>query len=74
MAELFEKKCIPCKGDIPAFDLREIEKYIKRVDGWKVLKDPKGFSLKREKRSSVCLVALGSGHPYATSRSPLCSG
>ncbi len=66
MAELFEKKCIPCKGDIPAFDLREIEKYIKRVDGWKVLKDSdsnffieKEFKFKNYLTSEKFVIMVG---------------
>ena len=39
MTDLSNKKCIPCEGGIPAFDISEIHKYIKQVDGWKVLKD-----------------------------------
>ena len=34
-----KKKCIPCEGNIPAFDISEIHKYLKKVDGWNVLKD-----------------------------------
>ena len=33
------KKCIPCKGGIPGFDITEIHKYLKMVDGWKVEAD-----------------------------------
>ena len=29
MTELFEKKCIPCEGNITAFDYSEIHKYLK---------------------------------------------
>ena len=39
MDELFKKNCIPCKGGIPPFDLSEIHKYLKKVDGWDVLQD-----------------------------------
>ncbi len=39
MTDLSNKKCVPCEGGIPAFDISEIHKYIKQVDGWKVLKD-----------------------------------
>tara|TARA_B100000029_G_scaffold290388_1_gene284002 strand:+ start:1805 stop:2140 length:336 start_codon:yes stop_codon:yes gene_type:complete len=38
MSDLSEKKCIPCKGGIPAFDLSEIHKYLKKIDGWDVKK------------------------------------
>jgi len=39
MSDLSDKKCIPCEGGIPAFDLSEIHKYLKKVDGWDVKKD-----------------------------------
>ena len=35
----FRKKCIPCKGSIPGFDITEIHKYLKMVDGWEVKAD-----------------------------------
>ena len=39
MKELFNKKCIPCEGGIPEFDITEIHKYLKMVDGWEVKPD-----------------------------------
>ena len=36
MTELSEKKCIPCEGNIPAFKIEEIHKYLKKIDGWNV--------------------------------------
>ena len=36
MNELADKKCVPCEGGIPSFDLKEIHKYLKKVDGWDV--------------------------------------
>ena len=39
MTDLAEKKCIPCEGGIPNFDITEIHKYLKMVDGWKVEAD-----------------------------------
>ncbi len=39
MSDLSKKKCVPCEGGIPAFDISEIHKYLKKVDGWEVLKD-----------------------------------
>ena len=36
---LFEKKCLPCEGGVIPFDLSEIHKYQKKVDGWDILKD-----------------------------------
>jgi len=39
--DLLNKKCIPCEGGILPFDVSEIHKYQKKVDGWDVLKDKK---------------------------------
>ena len=39
MTDLADKKCIPCEGGIPGFDISEIHKYLKMVDGWEVKKD-----------------------------------
>ncbi len=39
MTDLGDKKCVPCEGGIPAFDISQIHKYLKKVDGWDVLKD-----------------------------------
>ena len=39
MEDLADKKCVPCEGGIPAFDINEIHKYLKKIDGWDVLKD-----------------------------------
>ena len=39
MNDLADKKCIPCKGGIPGFDITEIHKYLKMVDGWEVKED-----------------------------------
>ena len=39
MSKLANKSCIPCKGNIPGFDISEIHKYLKMVDGWKVESD-----------------------------------
>ena len=46
MTDLANKKCIPCEGGIPNFDITEIHKYLKKVDGWEVLEDKiDGFHL-----------------------------
>ncbi len=37
MDDLASKKCVACEGGIPAFDISEIHKYLKKVDGWDVL-------------------------------------
>ena len=41
MSDLADKKCIPCEGGIPSFDIGEIHKYLKKVDGWDVNSDDK---------------------------------
>ena len=39
MSELFDKKCVPCEGGVPALDISEIHKYQKKIDGWDVIKN-----------------------------------
>ena len=41
MSDLTKKKCIPCEGGVIPFDISEIHKYQKKVDGWDVLKNEK---------------------------------
>ena len=36
MSDLLNKKCVPCEGGILPFDISEIHKYQKKVDGWNV--------------------------------------
>ena len=38
MNDLLNKKCKPCEGGILPFDISEIHKYQKKVDGWDVKK------------------------------------
>ena len=46
MSDLSEKKCVACDGGIPPFDIKEIHKYLKKVDGWDVKSnDDKSFFL-----------------------------
>ena len=33
MNDLLNKKCTPCEGGVKAFDISEIHKYQKKVDG-----------------------------------------
>ena len=37
-SDLHNKSCVPCRGGIPPFDISEIHKYLKKVDGWDVKK------------------------------------
>ena len=41
MTKLSEKKCVPCEGNIPAFDYSEIHKYLKKVNDWEVKQSEK---------------------------------
>ena len=41
MSDLIDKKCAPCEGGVLPFDISEIHKYQKKVDGWDILKDEK---------------------------------
>ena len=41
MSDLSKKKCVPCEGGVLPFDLSEIHKYQKKVDGWDVFPDNK---------------------------------
>ena len=38
MNKLSDKKCLPCEGGVKAFDISEIHKYQKKVDGWDIVK------------------------------------
>ena len=41
MSDLVNKKCAPCEGGILPFNISEIHKYQKKVDGWDISKDNK---------------------------------
>ncbi len=43
MSELLKKKCVPCEGGAVPFNLSEIHKYQKKVDGWDLKKDKKNI-------------------------------
>tara|TARA_Y100000389_G_C17223388_1_gene394435 strand:- start:279 stop:623 length:345 start_codon:yes stop_codon:yes gene_type:complete len=43
MTSLFDKKCKPCEGGVIPFDISEIHKYQKQVDGWKIIKNEKNI-------------------------------
>ena len=64
--DLSKKKCIPCEGNIPAFDYAEIHKYLKKVDGWNVNKNEndsyfliKDFKFKDFKESQKFVNKVG---------------
>ena len=49
MSDLLNKKCLPCEGSIKAFDISEIHKYQKKVDGWNIVKnDSKVYLLEKK--------------------------
>ena len=43
MTDISKKKCVSCEGDAIPFDISEIHKYQKKVDGWDVIKDKKNI-------------------------------
>ena len=66
MSDLANKKCIPCEGGIPPFDVSEIHKYLKKVDGWDVKKNKdesffieKEFKFKNFSESQVFVNNVG---------------
>ena len=49
MSDLSNKKCKPCEGGILPFDISEIHKYQKKVDGWDIAKgENETFFLKKK--------------------------
>lgn len=46
--KLNQKKCLPCRGDVPPFSREQIDEYLKYLTDWKVLiNEKKGFYLSR---------------------------
>ena len=43
-----KKKCIPCRGGIPSFNISEIHKYLKKIDQWDVKKNDEVYFLEKE--------------------------
>ena len=43
MRDLHQKNCIPCRGGVLPFDISEIHKYLKKVDGWDVKKNKEEY-------------------------------
>ena len=41
MSDLLNKKCSPCEGGVIPFDVSEIHKYQKKVDGWDLVQNEK---------------------------------
>ena len=66
MTDLTQKKCIPCEGGAIPFDISEIHKYQKKVDGWELVKDKtetffleKEFKFKNFKESQNFINKVG---------------
>ena len=51
MTKLSEKKCIPCEGEALRFDITEIHKYQKKVDGWDIINNEKNIYFLEKKFS-----------------------
>ena len=49
MTDLLKKKCEPCEGGVIPFDISEIHKFQKKVDGWDVLKNVKKIYILEKK-------------------------
>ncbi len=49
MSDLINKKCVPCEGDVKAFDISEIHKYQKKVDDWSIIKNSENIYLLEKK-------------------------
>ena len=47
--DLLNKKCLPCEGGVIPFDISEIHKYQKKVDGWDITEDENKIFLLHKK-------------------------
>ncbi len=43
MTKLSEKKCTPCEGGVLPFDISEIHRYQKKVNGWNITNNEKNI-------------------------------
>ena len=66
MSELYKKKCKACEGGVSPFDISEIHKYQKKVDGWNVVENEKGvfflekkFDFKNFLKSQSFVINVG---------------
>ena len=74
MSDLLNKKCVPCEGGVLPFDISEIHKYQKKVDGWNIIKNEKekfflnkkfnfqNFSESQEFVNKVGIISEEEGH------------
>ena len=49
MSDLLNKKCVPCEVGILPFDIGEIHKYQKKVDGWNISENKKKIYFLKKK-------------------------
>ena len=49
MDDLLKKKCVPCEGGVIPFDISQIHKYQKKVDGWNIIKNESNIFLLEKK-------------------------
>ncbi len=66
MDDLLKKKCVPCEGGILPFDISEIHKFQKKVDGWDIKQNEKdkffiekNFKFKDFKDSQIFVNKVG---------------
>ena len=66
MNDLLKKKCVPCEGGVIPFDISEIHKYQKKIDGWEVIKNfkeiyclEKNFKFKDFQKSQDFVIQVG---------------
>ncbi len=66
MNDLKNKKCTPCEGKTIPFDISQIHKYQKKVDGWNIIKNnkdiyflEKNFDFNDFKKSQIFVNEVG---------------
>ena len=66
MDPLHKKKCVACDGNTIPFDVSEIHKYLKKIDGWDVKNNDednfyleKEFKFKNFKESQIFINKVG---------------
>jgi len=66
MSDLLDKKCFSCDGGILPFNIDEIQKYQRKVDGWSVKKNEreiylleKNFEFKNFIKSQNFIIQVG---------------
>jgi 4a-hydroxytetrahydrobiopterin dehydratase len=53
MSDLTKKNCVPCEGGVIPFDISEIHKYQKKVDGWNIIQNEKKIFFLKKKFSFI---------------------